>query len=306
MRHSYFFAFFVALLLSIGGVLAQQEPLINTYQLNQLPFNPAYAGVQNRASFDLHYRNQWGKLEGAPKTFLASGSLSLLNGQGGAGLSIVYDNIGVIRKTDINMSAAYHMNVSDLWKLSWGLQGGINAFHYDFSQLNLEDPTDADFVNADDAFTKGNIGTGLFLSSLNGYIGFSVPRLLNARETIDNETGTRFGRYYYLSAGYVFDRFNSIKVKPYFLLRMGENVPASFDLGASCIFVDTFWAGLYTRDLDLLGMNLFFQLNDGLRIGYSGEANFNDVAPSALSTHEISIGIDLRLLDNHEKQIRYY
>ncbi len=285
---------------------SQQDALMSTYQFNQLFFNPAYAGANELTSFDLHYRSQWGNLNGAPRTLLFSGSTSVVDNQVGLGVSILHDNIGVIEKTDLNLTLAYKIDLSESVSLSFGMQGGLNALNYNFTKLNLDDPTDEDFIFSDASFTKPNFGTGMFLTSKNAYLGLSVPRLIKVTEAVNGVVNERYNRHYYFSGGFIIDKIEAIKLKPWALLRIAENAPLSYDVGASVLMANAVWAGLYTRNLNTVGLNLFFVTVEGIRLGFSGEMASNNLASSNFSTYEVSVGYDLRIFDKQEMRLRYY
>ena len=143
---------------------AQQDPLWSQYQFNQLPINPAYAGVNDVTSFDLHYRSQWNGVEGAPNSILLSGQSALVDNQVGLGFVFMHDEVGISTNTNFNLTYAYEVELASNIMLSFGLQTGLLSLQYDFNELTLEEPTDEDFINADDGFTKFNVGTGLFVS----------------------------------------------------------------------------------------------------------------------------------------------
>jgi len=298
--------FSLTLLFAIHTCIAQQDALMSTYQLNQLFINPSYAGANDITSFDLHYRSQWGNLKGAPRTMLFSGSTSLVDKGVGLGLAVLHDNIGVIEKTDINLSLAYKIRLDSSFSLSFGLQGGVNALNYNFGKLNADDPSDEDFIFSGQSYSKPNFGTGIFLTSKNFYLGLSAPRLLKVTQDLDGSENQRYRRQLYVSSGLVIDKVQAVKLKAWTLVRYSADTPLSFDLGGSALLLDAVWAGLYTRDLNAVGLNVFFMAEGGLRLGYSGELATNSVAPSSFSTHEITLGYDISLYAKQVPKVRFY
>ncbi|WP_185154315.1 type IX secretion system membrane protein PorP/SprF [Fulvivirga sp. M361] len=285
---------------------AQQDPLLSQYQFNQLPINPAYTGVNDMTSFDLHYRSQWGGVAGAPTTITFSGNSSLFENKVGLGLSLVHDETGVTKNTNFNLAYAYELDLSNDMTLSFGLQTGILSLRYNFGELTLDDPTDEDFTNADDGLTKLNFGTGLFISNEKYYLGVSVPRLLKATEGIGENIGERYNRHYYFTGGLIIDKSQSVKLKPFAVLRLAEDSPLSTDIGISVLLADVIWAGVFTRNFNVYGISAFLNLNNGFRLGYTGELTSNDSPASTFSTHEVSVGIDLELFANQAVARRYY
>ncbi|MEO0555696.1 MAG: type IX secretion system membrane protein PorP/SprF [Bacteroidota bacterium] len=296
---------YLLLVILAHPIYAQQDPLLSQYQFNQLPVNPAYAGVNDVASFDLQYRSQWGGVEGAPTTVLLSGHSSFFQNQVGLGFSLVHDQVGINTNTDFNLTYAYELEVASDVTLSFGLQTGLMSLQYDFNELTLEDPTDEDFINADDGFTKFNVGTGLFLSNERFYIGLSIPRLLKVQEDIGEKTGERYNQHYYVTGGLIIDQLSSVVLKPYVVTRISEGASVSADIGVNALFADLIWGGIFTRNFETVGINTFLNLNNGIRIGYTGELVSNDLS-SGFNTHEVSLGIDLELFSNQVVARRYY
>ncbi len=285
----------------------QQDPLITSYQFNQLPINPAYAGVNNVTSFDLHYRSQWGGVEGAPQAVFFSGTTSIIENKVGVGFSLLQDKSGIIKNTNFNINLAYALDLTNDIALSFGMQAGVLSLKYDYNVLNLEDATDEDFIGTSDDISKLNIGTGLFLSAEHFYLGVSIPRMLNI--TDDNSIGSsgeRYNRHYYISAGFILEPLESIKIKPYTLIRIAENSPISIDLGANVLLMDMLWAGLFTRSFNSIGLSTSIGLHNGIRIGYLGELNATDAPASGFSTHEITLGFDVALFEKQTVGKRYY
>ncbi|MEM1408770.1 MAG: type IX secretion system membrane protein PorP/SprF [Bacteroidota bacterium] len=296
---------YLLLVILAHPIYAQQDPLLSQYQFNQLPVNPAYAGVNDVASFDLQYRSQWGGVEGAPTTVLLSGHSSFFQNQVGLGFSLVHDQVGINTNTDFNLTYAYELEVASDVTLSFGLQTGLMSLQYDFNELTLEDPTDEDFINADDGFTKFNVGTGLFLSGERFYLGLSIPRLLKVQEDIGENTGERYNQHYYVTGGLIIDQLSSVILKPYVVTRISEGASVSADVGVNALFADLIWGGIFTRNFETVGINTFLNLNNGFRLGYTGELVSNDLS-SGFNTHEISVGIDLELFSNQVVARRYY
>jgi len=290
----------------VNGAYAQQDPLLSQYQFNQLPINPAYAGVNDITSFDLQFRSQWSGVDGAPTTALLSANSSVADNKVGVGFSLIYDEVGINENIEFNLTYAYELDISHNTTLSFGLQSGITSLRYDFARLTLEDFTDDDFVTADDQLSKFNFGTGLFLSSKKYYLGLSIPRLLKLTEEIGPTSAERYNRHYYLTGGIILDPWETIRLKPYTIIRTAESSRISADAGVNALFADVIWGGVFTRNLDVLGLNIYLNLSNGLRIGYTGEITSGSLPSSSFSTHEVSLGIDLKLLENHLIARRYY
>lgn len=292
----------ITVLLWASPLLAQQDPVIGQYQFNQMMFNPAYAGAGEVASFDLQVRSQWLGLDGSPTTALLSGNSTLLNKYMAAGFTLVHDRVGINENTEFFGAYSYAINFSESVKLSFGLQAGIMAFNFNYNELNLDDPTDADFTEAPAGFVRPNFGTGVFLAADQFYLGASIPRMLTSTDRNGNEVYTQ---HIYLSGGYIFENFVSLKIKPYFLVRYVSPQARSLEFGTNFLLNRVVWVGVNTRNLSNIGM-MFTVLFNNIRAGYSGEFLSDGLTSGNFNTHEIYVGIDLGLFNNTLKQIRLY
>jgi type IX secretion system PorP/SprF family membrane protein len=286
------------------GSYGQQDPLYSQYLNNPIVLNPAYAGINNVFSASLAYRTQWTGLDGAPKTALLSASSSFFDNKVGGGLTIINDKIGSVTNTQINISGAYKIEFGDN-TFSFGMQTGINTYRENNDELDIRDPNDALF-SSNQSFTKINIGAGAIIKGPQYFIGLSVPRLINSTENIDNVETQIYSRHYYLGLGYVFLLNNSLALKTGTLIKAVAEAPASIDLSASLLFLDRFNAGLMSRNLETYGLTFGMLLKENLRFGYTFEVPTNQSVGSQFSSHELTLTLDLELLDGHFIKERYF
>lgn len=168
----------LTLLILTGTVLfGQQEPMFTKYMFNSLIFNPAYAGSKEHMSVGLLHRTQWYEIDGAPTTQTFTLHTPLRNERVGVGFSLINDVIGPSNTVGANVIYAYRIPFGKNMKLSIGLQGGIESYKADFSELNLENEVDPSFLQPVSKFLP-NFGAGFYLYSKNFYLGGSVPHLV--------------------------------------------------------------------------------------------------------------------------------
>ena len=118
----------------------------------------------------------------------ASVHLNLSNMCNGANLS--YDNIGSRSNVSAMGNFAYHLQLnSKSLRLSFGASAGINSNQYDFNGLIVNDNTDIHYLTSNKSVSP-NFGAGIYLHSNKGYLGFSLPRLIE--KSIDNNTSKSF------------------------------------------------------------------------------------------------------------------
>ncbi|HRK55728.1 MAG TPA: type IX secretion system membrane protein PorP/SprF [Cyclobacteriaceae bacterium] len=285
---------------------AQQDPLYNLYQFNQLMVNPAYAGHNNILSLSMHTRVQWLGIEGAPITNAISANTSFHKNRHGVGGWLAHDKFGINKNTEFYGSYAYHLQVSPKWKVSAGFQLGLTNFRQDYSQLVLEFDTDPLLTNQQENFTKSNVGTGFILSTDELFFGLSVPRMLDVRTEQGTFVSTRYKRHYYVSAGAVLMLSSFVKMKVSTLARIVDNQPFSADFSATAILGETVWLGAFARNFSTLGVNAQLDITETVRAGYAFEYPTSSLSANNFGSHELMIAIDLKPLTFQYYKRRYF
>jgi type IX secretion system PorP/SprF family membrane protein len=189
---------------------------------------------------------------------------------------------------------SYAIDLNHEYKLAFGLKGTANLLNVDYTKLQIYNGTDPTVQNnIDNKFTP-NIGAGLYLYSEKSYLGFSVPNFLTTDRYNDNEITTmRQKMHYYLMGGYVFEFNPSLKFKPAFLAKAIEGAPLQVDLTANFLIIDKFTVGAaYRWDASISGL-VGFQINEGLFIGYTYDAETSKLARYNSGSHEIFLRFDL-------------
>jgi type IX secretion system PorP/SprF family membrane protein len=287
------------------NVVAQQDAQSSMYFFNPLNYNPAYAGSRGSLNFTGVHRSQWVGWEGAPTTEFLSIHTPLAQKRIGIGGNISYDKIGSRSNFSAMANFAYHLrlNSKDL-RLSFGASAGINANQYNFNGLVVTDQLDPAYINSNRSMAP-NFGAGAYLYSKKGYLGFSIPRLL--QKSIDNETSNSIlQRHYYLATGYVFAINSIFDLKPSVLAKYTQNAPITIDANLSAHLYNKFWIGGMFRFKESIGFNASYQINDKLMLGYAFDFPFNNLNYRNWGSHEVVISIDIRSKNNAFISPRYF
>jgi len=283
---------------------AQQDPLYNQYLFNQAMINPAYVGTYNVTNATLLTRSQWTGIKGTPQTQTLSLSSTFRNEKLGAGLLMINDQLGINKNNELQASFAYKLLFEE-GTLAFGMQAGFVSYQYNYSDLNLE-VIDQVIARQIPNFAKPTLGAGIFYRDNKFYMGLSVPRILDI--TIDDgvSKSTRYKRHYYLSSGFLIDSFESIKIKPSFLIKIIDGKSESADFNTSVLIANVIWAGASLRNLETLAFNLQIDISKKFRFGYIYELPSKSLVGSTFGSHEIMINIDLGLLSNQIPVTRYF
>lgn len=104
---------------------AQLNPLNEIYYQNQYLGNPAMAGQEKGLKLNLGVRKQWATMPGSPSTQALSGHYAFTP-KVGAGLSVYNDESGLLKRTRVMGSYAYHLPLNVEGKrLSFGISLGF-------------------------------------------------------------------------------------------------------------------------------------------------------------------------------------
>lgn len=113
-------------------LFAQLNPLGSQYFQNRYLANPAMAGYQEGVRLNVGYRSQWNSIPGAPRNTSVTGDLK--TGKVGLGINFYKDQAGLLDRTKLVASYAYHLPLNDEEKqLHFGLSLGLQR-----ERLNTE------------------------------------------------------------------------------------------------------------------------------------------------------------------------
>jgi type IX secretion system PorP/SprF family membrane protein len=281
---------------------AQQYPVFTQYYFNELVINPAFAGSHVQLSLTSTYRNQWVNFPGAPRTVSFSGHTALMNGKMGVGLLVNHDEIGSYGNEHVYGFYSYRINMQNA-TLSMGLMAGFNFLGVDFSNLDLQDPTDASFLPINEF--KPNFGTGIYYNRKNFFAGFSVPFLLNNAVSANLENVAaeiREARYYFLRGGGIFpiNRAETVKLNPSMLLRAQEGQPLSMDINLGVVIHDIFSTGVSWRSGDSFITFIDIKLSEKFHFAYSYDWTTSDMARFSNGSHEFMINYRAKVTTAHK------
>ncbi|WP_163400015.1 PorP/SprF family type IX secretion system membrane protein [Flavobacterium fluviatile] len=303
---------FITFLFYVTSASAQQDPEYTHYMYNMSVVNPAYA-TSTAAMLSLGglYRTQWVGAVGAPKTFTFFGHTAL-NEKIEVGASLISDDIGDGAKKENNFYAdfAYVLQLEGKNKLSFGLKAGFTSLQTNFNGFRFTD-TATDLAFAENInVTKPNIGAGAYYFTDKYYIGLSVPNLLSSKHIEEKSGINAFGSeeiHTFLTAGYVFQINDALKLKPAFMSRFVSGAPLSVDITANVLYNEKFELGAAYRLNDAVSALMNINVTPSLRIGYAYDYTVSNLGQFNSGTHEIMLLFDLDLLGKgYDKSPRFF
>ncbi|MBP7508768.1 MAG: type IX secretion system membrane protein PorP/SprF [Prolixibacteraceae bacterium] len=304
--------YILIIILIVAGVdsFAQQDPLYTQYMNQLLSINPAYAGAKGVTSAAAIVREQYTTWPENPRTqtFFVHSPITNEMGLGG---TIVNDKIYKVNNLGIFADYSYSLIFSNDRYLAFGLKAGVSFYSVALTEIDLghTDPNDPAFQKDLGYKFLPNAGVGVYYSTPNYYLGFSIPKLIsNKIRNDDIETGvvTKEQIHAFFMGGYVFDITRIIKFKPYFMVRFTPNAPMSADITAQGVFYDRLWLGVTYRIGNSIGLMAQIQATKQLKVGYAYDLTTNDLGPYNTGTHEIFLNFDFSFGRGRVRSPRYF
>jgi len=237
---------------AVSALQAQQDAQFSQYMFNSLVINPAYAGYKESLNASLLHRDQWGGIDGAPKTqsLVVDGAFST-DKKVGLGLVIVNDKNGLLNQSSAYINYAYRLRTgSDEGRLAFGIAAGIAQYRLNEDKAIVEDPTDPNFNGGSQNYFTPDAKFGVYYSDEKFYAGLSatnlISKLINYRQ-VGNNTIARQSRHYFLTAGYLADINDFLMFKPSFLIREDTKGPTNLDINSFVLLKEKVWIGASYR-----------------------------------------------------------
>ncbi len=307
------------------NVTAQQDIYYTQWILNPYLVNCAVAGWDGYTAVNLMSRNQWVGIPGSPNTqavtaqtrilknsFIARGTKvrkksksSSISGRVGLGAYAYNDRVGLIDRTGIQFTYAYHIPFKTS-QLSFGLSLNMYQFKINWDKIQAYDVTGTDTRSSDALIMAAKQGIfipdlnfGVYYAAEKYFVGFSASDLAQASLKISSGATVDYTlvRNYVIIGGYnipiesTFDRRTSelsVLVQPNALVKVSEYGAVQGDLGIRVLLGQQYWAGLSYRTPNIMVIMAGIKV-DKFYIGYAFDANFSNIMRSTYGSHEISI-----------------
>jgi type IX secretion system PorP/SprF family membrane protein len=306
---------------------AQQKPQYTQYVLNNLLINPAVTGIENYVDLKAGYRSQWTGLQGAPVTSYITGSVpfgsefvggdaAALSGGNednpygrlytqtyqaaaphhGLGFMVISDQAGPISTTNIDLTYAYHLGISNTFNLALGVEAGYNHTSLNTSQLVLENPLDPAIANGSNSQWKPDLGIGVWGYSSNYYFGISALQLLT--QNLYFSTNNKYSQaktvpQFMFTGGIKLFLNDDVTLMPSALVKFISPLPVTYDINAKVAFRSRFWIGAAYRNDDAVAGMFGLNISSLINISYSYDYTTSALRTVSNGTHEIVIGIML-------------
>ena len=177
MRHL-FYALLIGQTLSCNVATAQNFPVYNSYYINPYLYNPAEAASDYTYIF-VNHRQQWMNIEGAPVLTTANFNTMLDNSHSAVGVKLSSFKRGLLSTSDISLTYAYGIGLSEKSRLYFALSGGAITNNINIDEADMSDPAVANYL-ADNIQPAGNFG--MMIKSESGFnFGVALPQLFTPK-----------------------------------------------------------------------------------------------------------------------------
>lgn len=284
--------------LSAVVVLAQQDPRFSQNMFNKLATNPGYAGSSGAICGNVLVRQQWSGFisggTGIPKTAVISVDAPVKAIYGGAGLTILSDELGGNLKTlYAKLAYSYRLAVGP-GTLGCGIELGSLSKSVNANWVFI-DPNDNTIPPSNQKVggTNFDMGLGLYYNIPNMlYFGISTAHL-TAPDVKKFEYSTR--RHYYFTGGYEFNNIDpKLSIRPS-IFGKTDGTTFQADINCNVFYNNMVWGGLTYRFKESVVPMVGYQGKAGkgsYKIGYSYDVTTSSIKKQGryVNTHEIMFG----------------
>lgn len=273
-----------------SGLYAQQVPQFTQYQWAGISFNPAFAGIDDYFNAIGMHRTQWTGIDDSPRTYLMGVDAPSKSKKMGFGGTLFTDVTGPTKRFGIQGVYSYHIQVSEMSKVSLGASFGLTQFTIDGSQITLREQGDNTLTGAIQSESKPDASFGALWYSDKFRFGVSATQLLNNKlDLFPGDGDGNMAIHYYLTGSYRFNISETFDIEPSMLMKYVNPVPAQFDISARIIYKSNLWLGGTYRTNDAAAAFVGYRALEYLALGYSYDFTTSDVRNYTDGTHEILI-----------------
>lgn len=274
----------IALLLTANKLLLGQEAILYSQLFNQPElFNPAVNGTAKGVRVGLFFRDQWMRIDGAPKTMAFDAFFPLNKERLGLGLTAFNHQIGLREINFLLVNANSYVNIDQSSTLSFGIRVGMELCTYNQNQIISIDNSKLNYQDLNTASPAFNIG--LVYKSKNLYIGISSFQISYKDEIAENKILTGID----LLGGY-FLRKNNIIIYPYSILKTYFSNFNIFESGVNAYFSDKFGVGIGYRIGESFDLNFKIKISRKLVMGYSYDSPLSEFSRMSNGSNEFYLG----------------
>ncbi|HEY4194498.1 MAG TPA: PorP/SprF family type IX secretion system membrane protein [Mucilaginibacter sp.] len=290
------------IMLSAMDANAQLTNIQSSFFQNPYLVNPAMAGMENALNLNMDYHQQWLGVPGSPRLTTFTADYNSGN-KVGLGLNIYNDQAGLINRTRVMGTYAYHITLNEQGdKVNFGLSLGLNDAYINYSSI-VGDPGDVNIpeFNKHGLYADGDLGVSYTSTKFNAQIAIpNLKRVLfkSADDDVDVEASTFYAAISYKIALSNDFNYSVFTIEPKMVYRGIQGYNNILDAGFN-LYRDTFEdtyrlnvTGIYHSDNSATFGAGFDIHNFGLLVSYT--YNTGPLSTYANNTFELGINVKLK------------
>lgn len=280
----------LALVLSQAGT-AQQSSLFNTYSLDPLQLNIAYAGASCTEA-NVHYRAQWIGMKETPKVIQLNAH-SALGKSNALALRVNSQTQGLLNTLQATLGYAYRFRISETAKVHLGIGVGWTQAALNAQKAVVMDANDVTLSNSNRQTANGfDSEFGAMLVGEKLKAGVSVLHLYNTNPDFSGSSTYKTLPQINTQVSYTFNKGKKVEIEPWLLNRYtlkGDNVVEGI-LNVHFIKAITVGAG-YRSNYGVIG--LLGAKVGNIKLAYSFDYGTTKNATNMGSSHQVMLGFSL-------------
>lgn len=301
-KYSYLFLLF--LLTVSTASYSQSRKFVSQFSHFQGYFNPALTGYEGSVVRGF-VRNQWGGIEGAPKTYFLSADIDFgelageedpaLLGKNALSVNLLQDNFGAFRENELMVNYAARVRISQSHNLRLGTGVSYQSIRLDGNALTTEeanDPTIGQYLGTFSNLNVIDFNIGMALTHANYYLSYGIHRANGGKFQRGDEFMEGYPAEHMVQAGFRQAVSENLAFTGNAFYRTRKNLPDIMELNLKLLMMDRFWIGLGHR-FDYATNVQAGILTGKMRIGYVYE--FPMVGSYLLpgGIHEFTVALNL-------------
>jgi type IX secretion system PorP/SprF family membrane protein len=274
-------------LISTDSAVAQDIPLFSQKLTNSFIYNPSLAG-HTFGSITFSYKQNYGKVNGAPKNYFLSLHAPLANHRFGIGANVFQEEVTFLRNTYASAAFSYHLSFNRFTKLSFGVSGEYNSIGLNgTSTSEISDPEYIALRNGD--IKKYDFSFGTHFQNRFLKAGVAANRLSSTWIEDSAAISNHFSSFI---QGLIPVRGGEDLLEPYVAFRKLSDVNQIIDFGLFYTYANRITIGASYRSGGIISGTLAFRFSKYLMVGYSRETISGNIGGYVGSANEYTIRYD--------------
>lgn len=283
---------------------AQSRKFMSQFSHFQGYFNPALTGYEGSMVRGF-VRNQWGGIEGAPKTYFVSADLDFgelsgesdpaLLGKNAFSVNMLQDNFGAFRENELTVNYASRIRVSQNHNLRMGAGVSYQSIRLDGNALTTEEASDPTIGQYIGTFSNVNVidfNLGMALTHENYYLSYGIHRVNGGSLQSGDEFMDGYPSEHMVQAGFRQAVSDKLALSSNAFYRSRTNLPDVLELNLKLLMLDRFWIGMGHR-FNYANHVQAGLLTKKLRIGYAYEIPMIGSYLLSGGIHEFTVALNL-------------